>query len=70
MKHELTILTLLIFTSSFGQKLTVTPTDLKDEKDTEKTFIVLEADGLTAKQLFDNAKKYITGNYKNPKEVI
>ena len=70
MKHELTILTLLIFTSSFGQKLTVTPTGLKDEKDTEKTFIVLEADGLTAKQLFDNAKKYITENYKNPKEVI
>jgi hypothetical protein len=70
MKIGLTILTLVIFISSFGQKLTVTPAGLRDERDTTKTFVVLETDSLTAKQLFDNAKKYITENYKNPKEVI
>jgi hypothetical protein len=48
----------------------VTPNGLRDEKDNGKTFVVLEADSLTAKQLFDNAKKFITENYKNPKEVI
>jgi hypothetical protein len=70
MKYALSILTLAIFVNSFGQKLIVTPGGLRDEKNTEKTFVILEADSLTAKQLYDNAKKFITENYKNPKEVI
>lgn len=70
MKTSLTLLTLLVFVSSFAQKLTVTPNGLRDEKDTEKSFVVLKVEGLTAKQLFDKTKKYITENYRNPKEAI
>jgi hypothetical protein len=61
---------MLFVTSAFGQKLTVTPNGLRDSSDNEKTFVVLETGDMTAKQLYDNSIKYITENYKNPKEVI
>ena len=56
--------------TAYGQKLTVTPNGLKDANDTEKTFVVINADGKTAKELYDNAIKYINKNYKSPDEVI
>lgn len=63
--------TLMAFcTLTYGQKLIVTPIGLKDSSDNEKTYIVLNADGKSAKQLFDNALKYINKNYKSPDDVI
>lgn len=53
-----------------GQSFVVTPDGLKDSQDQEKTFVVINVEGLTAKQLFDNAMKYINKNYKNPENVI
>ncbi|HVX51243.1 MAG TPA: hypothetical protein VHB48_13840 [Chitinophagaceae bacterium] len=47
-------------TKSFAQSYAVTPTGLKDAGDTAKTFIVLKADGKTAKELYESALKYIT----------
>ncbi len=66
----ITLLLVFIGLNSFGQKYTVTPNGLRDVNDSEKTFVVLNAEGKTAKQLFDNAVKYINKNYKNPEAVI
>jgi hypothetical protein len=66
------ILLVLITFNSFciAQKLTITPTGLKDANDNEKTFVVIPVEGKTAKQLYDDAIKYITKTYKNPDNVI
>jgi len=64
----LTLLSLSVLT--YGQKLIVTPNGLRDSNDIEKAFVVLSADGKTAKQLYDNAIKYINKNYKSPDDVI
>jgi hypothetical protein len=70
MKNLILIFAIAFSLQSFGQKYVVTPNGLRDESDTEKTYLVLETEGLTAKQLFDNAIKYVNENYKNPEEVI
>jgi len=70
MKNLILILSLTFCTQIFGQKYVVTPNGLRDEKDLEKTYLVLETGSLTAKQLYDNAIKYINEKYKNPEEVI
>lgn len=66
------ILLSLIATSTwtYGQKLNVTPNGLRDSNNNEKTFVVINADGKTAKQLYDNALKYVNKNYKSPDDVI
>ena len=55
---------------SYGQKFVLTPNGLRDSLDTEKSYIVINAEGKTAKQLYDNAIKFINKTYKNPSEVI
>ena len=69
---QFTIILAFITTSlfSFGQKYVVTPTGLKDEANIEKSFVVITAEGKSAKQLFDNAVKYVNVTYKNPNVVI
>lgn len=66
------ILFFLIGLSSltYAQKLSVTPNGLRDASDTEKSFVIINVEGKTAKQLYDNALKYVNKNYKNPEEVI
>ena len=64
---------LMVLTASahvYGQAYTVTPDGLRDKSDNEKTYLVLEADGLSATQLYDNAIKYVNEKYKDPEEVI
>jgi len=56
--------------SSYGQKISVTPNGLRDSNDVEKTFVVIPSEGKTAKDLFENAVKYINKVYKNPEFVI
>lgn len=68
MKRLNTILLLGLFVSSmaFGQKYVLTPMGLRDSSDMEKTYLVLSCEGKTAKELYDNALKYINKVYKNP----
>ncbi len=70
MKKLLSILFITISLTGFAQKFTVTPNGLRDIEDSEKSYLVLEVDGLSAKQLYDNALRYIKQNYVNPDEVL
>ncbi len=68
---KLILLTLIaLSTISYGQKINVTPNGLRDLNDNEKTFVVINAEGKSAKQLYDNALKYINKNYKSPDDVV
>jgi len=68
---KITLLLLLMFANfSFAQKITVTPTGLKDSENIEKSFVVIPAEGKTAKQLYDESLKYINKNYKSADDVI
>ena len=60
------IVTLFINVQSYGQKLTVTPDGLRNSDNTEQSYVVIEIEGKSAKQLFDNTKKYIIKTFKNP----
>jgi hypothetical protein len=65
------LLALISFSSvTFAQKLKVTPNGLRDSEDSEKSFVVIPAEGKTAKQLYDDAVKYINKNYKSAEDVI
>lgn len=70
MKRLILLLLTALCTLTYGQKLVVTPDGLRDANDNEKTFVVLNAEGKTAKQLYDNAINYINKNYKSPDDVI
>lgn len=60
------IIALFINLQSYGQKLIVTPDGLRNSDNTEQSYVVIEIEGKSAKQLFDNAKKCIIQTYKNP----
>lgn len=60
----------LLSSISYSQKFTVTPNGLKDEINIDKTFVVISIEDKTAKELYENAIKYINRTYKNPDEVI
>ena len=70
MKQFLLMGLISLSTLSNGQKLSVTPKGLKDSVDNEKSFVVIQAEGKTAKQLYDNALKYINKTYKSADDVI
>ncbi|MDO9256769.1 MAG: DUF4468 domain-containing protein [Bacteroidales bacterium] len=66
----ITIVVLIISTSALGQKFEVTPNGLHDANDNTKTFLVINCEGKSAKELYENAIKYVNQNYKNPQEVL
>jgi len=70
MKKLILLSLVAISTLSYSQKLSVTPDGLRDANDNEKTYVVINAEGKSAKQLYDNALKYINKNYKSPDDVI
>lgn len=70
MKNFLSILLISLSLTGFAQQYTVTPNGLKNSNDNEKSYLVLEVDGLSSKQLYDNAMRYIKQNYANPEEVL
>jgi hypothetical protein len=70
MKKLLLLFFVVYSFSGYGQKLNVTPDGLKNSVDIEKTYVIIEVPNMTAKQLYDNAIKYVNQNYKNPDEVI
>ena len=55
---------------TFGQGFIVTPEGLRDSVDSTRGFVVIAVEGATAKQLYDNALKYIMKTYTNPDIVI
>lgn len=70
MKKLVLLSMVLISTLTYSQKIVVTPNGLRDANDNEKTYVVINAEGKSAKQLYDNAVKYINKNYKSPDDVI
>ena len=62
----------MVFASfvSYGQEFMVTTEGLKDKSNIEKTFVVINVEGKTAKQLYDNAVLYVNTTYKNPSAVM
>jgi len=66
-------LSLLVVFMALGvqsQSYVVTPDGLRDSKDQSKDYLILECEGLTASQIYNNAIKYINENYKSPEDVI
>ena len=59
MKKIMLLLLIMFANFSFAQKITVTQTGLKDSENIEKSFVVIPAEGKTAKQLYDESLKYI-----------
>lgn len=57
-------------TMTYGQKLIVTTNGLRDSNDNEKTYVIINAEGKSAKQLYDNALKYVNKKYKSPDDVV
>lgn len=70
MKKIIFIFFILFCNLSFGQSFIVTPNGLRDAQDLEKSYVVIKVDSMTARQLYDNAMRYIAFNYKNPDNVI
>lgn len=70
MKIIMLLLLLMFANFSFAQKITVTQTGLKDSENIEKSFVVIPAEGKTAKHLYDESLKYINKNYKSADDVI
>jgi hypothetical protein len=70
MKNLILLSLVLISTLTYSQKIVVTPNGLRNANDNEKTYVVINAEGKSAKQLYDNVLKYINKNYKSPDDVI
>ena len=67
MKIFTAIAFLFLVTFSYAQKFTVTPEGLRNFEDNEKEYVVIQIEGMTAKELYDNSIKHIN---KNPDEVL
>jgi hypothetical protein len=70
MKKLLVLTMVLVSFVSYGQEFIITTDGLKDKNSIEKTFVVINVEGKTAKQLYDNAILYVNTTYKNPSAVM
>lgn len=73
MKATFTLLTFLFsFISffAFSQAYVVTPEGLVDATNPDNSYVVIQAEGKTASELYANAIKYINKSYKSPENVI
>lgn len=59
-----------LYSFSYGQTLVVTPEGLRNTEELEKTFVVINVEGKTAKELYDASVKYIHKTYQDPDHVI
>lgn len=55
-----------ITTSLFSQTMTLLPEGLRSSVDNTKSYVVVNADGMTAEKLYTNAYNYIQKAYVNP----
>ena len=68
---KIILLTLIAFTTAVNaQKYAATPAGLADATDATKPFLVIQAEGKTAQQMYDFAINFIDKNYKVPAETI
>ena len=70
MKKLILLSAVLFCGATYGQKLVLTPNGLRDSLNTEKSYVILNIEGKSAKQLYDHAVKYINKSHANPKEAI
>jgi hypothetical protein len=70
MKELFIIFALLLSITVYGQKFVATAYGLRDSSNIERTFVVINVDGKTAKELYVNAVKYINKTYRNASDVI
>lgn len=65
---------LLLFLFSLGkvhsQKLIATPEGLRDSLNVEKSYVVIEVKGKTAKQLYNLCIDFVNNKYKNSKDAM
>jgi hypothetical protein len=64
------ILILLISFSGFAQQFEVTPDGLFAKGTEKETFVVIDAEGKNASELYNSAINYVNETYKNPNEVL
>lgn len=69
-KFKLSLLAILLSAMAFSQSLIVTPEGFQDSKDNTKEYVVIDVEGKTAKELYNNAINYIQRTYKSPDDVI
>jgi len=55
---------------TYGQRLAVTPDGLKNSDDSTKSYVIINADGKKAMDLYNNAIKYINFTYNDPRNTI
>lgn len=70
MNKLFTLVFLLLTSLSFSQEYGVTKEGLRDSKNLENDYLVIEAKSKTAKELYDKAIKYINQKYDSPEDVI
>jgi hypothetical protein len=70
MKKIILIALMFFSLDGYSQKFSVTPEGLKDSLNIDKSYIVINIEGKTAKDLYESIIKYINVTYKNPKEVL
>lgn len=70
MKPLLLIICLGFYFTSFAQQFEVTPNGLKDASNKENSYLILNFEGKTAKELYDKSLEYIIKTYHNPDAVI
>jgi len=70
MKKFVVIFSLFFSITVSGQKLVATASGLRDSSNIEKTFVVINVEGKTAKELYENAVKYINKAYRSADDVI
>ncbi len=66
MKNTIYIFALLISIQASAQPgFIVTPDGLRDANDTSNSYLMIKADGMTAKQLYDRALKFISAKHSD-----
>lgn len=70
MKKLLLSILLLSCAASYGQEFIVTPDGLRSEEDSTVDYVIVDADGVTAAQLYDNAIVYVRKNIKAREKAI
>lgn len=70
MRSIMLLSTILSCSILVAQELEVTIDGLRDKNDIEKSYIVIDVENTSAKDLYSGAIKYINEVYKNPDEVL
>lgn len=67
---SLYILFIFISISVNAQEIEVNENGLVSKLDNTKNYVIVESEGLSSKDLYNNVYKYVQKNYKNPEAVL